>query len=484
MKTVLIVEDEKMIRKGIKTMVQRSGVPVDVIIECNNGLMALEVVQNQDVDVVFTDIRMAKMDGIELVRQIQKLDNKPFIVAISGYDEFSYAVELMRMGVREYILKPVDRNNIKEILEKFNNEIKENREKTNEIRNIFDQQLKSLMVDNNFSAGEVEIMAKEYNYPLLNDKYVVCCIPRSDGKDYETNHYIFLRNVGNHDVILVSEENKNYLLMNELKGKNVGISRPYIGLEKLSIAYNEARSARKATFLTCKEYTIYEDQDGDLREEFDFNSMEKVAQKIGTDSYNKAIKQIEKLKYDTVRGEYSLKTLMTSLQILIDNIVKLYQNVLNIKEDTILKLRDYLSYPNIDIYFDDFNSWIIKISEEINTQFDDYKNKHKIHTALKYIQDNYNKDLNMAVVSNYISMNYSLFSYVFKQYTGYNFVNYLKNLRVNEAKRLLEETDLRVNEISGKVGYNNEKHFMKTFKNTCGVSPTEYRKNTRLKNKI
>ena len=90
----------------------------------------------------------------------------------------------------------------------------------------------------------------------------------------------------------------------------------------------------------------------------------------------------------------------------------------------------------------------------------------------------------MAVVSNHISMNYSLFSYVFKQYTGHNFVNYLKNLRVNEAKRLLEETDLKVNEISGKVGYNNEKHFMKIFKNTCGVSPTEYRKNTRLKNKI
>lgn len=79
-------------------------------------------------------------------------------------------------------------------------------------------------------------------------------------------------------------------------------------------------------------------------------------------------------------------------------------------------------------------------------------------------------------------MNYSLFSYLFKQYTGCNFVNYLKDLRINEAKRLLIDTDLRVNEVSQKVGYDNEKHFMKIFKNTCGVSPSEYRKIMQLKN--
>ena len=76
---------------------------------------------------------------------------------------------------------------------------------------------------------------------------------------------------------------------------------------------------------------------------------------------------------------------------------------------------------------------------------------------MEYIQGNYDKDLNMAVVSNYIFMNYSLFSYLFKKYTKSNFVNYLKWIRMEEAKRLLTETDLRINEISHKVGYDNEK---------------------------
>ena len=120
MKTVLIVEDEKMIRQGIKAMIQRSGVPVEVIIECTNGEMALEVIREQKVDVMFTDIRMPKMDGIELVKQMQSCEHVPLTVAISGYDDFSYAVEMLRNGVREYILKPVEREKIAEILQKLN----------------------------------------------------------------------------------------------------------------------------------------------------------------------------------------------------------------------------------------------------------------------------------------------------------------------------------------------------------------------------
>ena len=101
----------------------------------------------------------------------------------------------------------------------------------------------------------------------------------------------------------------------------------------------------------------------------------------------------------------------------------------------------------------------------------------KMKQAIAYIKENYNSDINMAVVSNYISMNYSLFSFTFKQYTGQNFVNFLKEIRIEEAKKMLAETDMKVIEISQCVGYDNEKHFMKLFKSTCGVSPTEYRNN-------
>ena len=119
----------------------------------------------------------------------------------------------------------------------------------------------------------------------------------------------------------------------------------------------------------------------------------------------------------------------------------------------------------------------MEIHREKNNKEEGTVSDRKMQMAVEYIAENYNKDLNMAVVSNYLSMNYSQFSYSFKQYTGESFVNYLKEIRIREAKRLLAETDLKVQEISMMVGYENEKLFMKTFRSQCGVSATEYRKN-------
>ena len=128
MNTVLVVEDEKLIRQGIATMIKRTGVPVGEIIECANGLQAMEVLREKQVDVMFTDIRMPKMNGIELVQAMQELPNPPLTVAVSGYDDFSYAVDMMRQGVREYILKPVERDKLKSVMEKLEEELGKRRE--------------------------------------------------------------------------------------------------------------------------------------------------------------------------------------------------------------------------------------------------------------------------------------------------------------------------------------------------------------------
>jgi len=132
----------------------------------------------------------------------------------------------------------------------------------------------------------------------------------------------------------------------------------------------------------------------------------------------------------------------------------------------------------LENYREKFMDCVLSEQEALVAATDADQIAAKIKQAVNYINENYASDLNMAVVSNHISMNYSLFSAEFKNVTGTNFVTYLKDLRMGEAKRLLTETDLKVNEISARVGYDNEKHFMKSFKTYVGVSPTEYRRNT------
>lgn len=98
-----------------------------------------------------------------------------------------------------------------------------------------------------------------------------------------------------------------------------------------------------------------------------------------------------------------------------------------------------------------------------------------IEKAKDYIEKNYYKDINMAVVSNYVSLNYSYFSSIFNRDTGMNFSDYLNFVRVEKAKVLLKNIDYRIHEVSEMVGYKNPKHFTKNFKKFTKLTPVEYR---------
>ena len=147
MNTLLVVEDEKLIRQGIVAMIRRSSVPVEEILECRNGEEALEILGKQRVDVMFTDIRMPKMDGLTLVNKMEELSQKPVVIVLSGYDEFSYAVEMMKHGVRDYILKPIKRETIEQLLENLERELSETRETEEEEERCFLNQLRYLMMN-------------------------------------------------------------------------------------------------------------------------------------------------------------------------------------------------------------------------------------------------------------------------------------------------------------------------------------------------
>jgi YesN/AraC family two-component response regulator len=135
------------------------------------------------------------------------------------------------------------------------------------------------------------------------------------------------------------------------------------------------------------------------------------------------------------------------------------------------------TFESLGEYQNGFMDWLLDLNKRLGDRPDDANIRKKIAQAKEFILDHYADDLNMAVVSNHVSMNYSLFSYSFKQYAGQNFVNYLKEIRIEKAKELLAETDMKIVEISQAVGYENEKNFMKIFKAICGVTPGEYRKN-------
>ena len=136
-------------------------------------------------------------------------------------------------------------------------------------------------------------------------------------------------------------------------------------------------------------------------------------------------------------------------------------------------LQEYIHYINKFIL--NINDVLLKLKNICNTD-------KTIDMAVKYVQDNYSKDLSMAEVSNYISLNYSYFSILFKEKIGMNFIDYLRRIRIEKAKELLQNSIYKIYEVSEMVGYNNTKHFTTTFRTLTGISPTEFREKLYINN--
>ena len=122
---LLIVDDEPIIREGIKELVDLRSLGIDRVFEAKDGREALLVVQEQNPDIVLTDINMPNMDGLQLTGAIKEINPKIRVVGITGYDYFDYAVTALKSGVEDYLLKPVSRNDIRELLQKIIGRISE-----------------------------------------------------------------------------------------------------------------------------------------------------------------------------------------------------------------------------------------------------------------------------------------------------------------------------------------------------------------------
>lgn len=483
---ILIVEDEKMIRQGIKTMIQRSEFPIDMIIECTNGEMALDVLTKNTIEIMFTDIHMPKMNGIELVKQMQKLPTKPLTVAISGYDEFSYAVELMHYGVRDYILKPIEREKIQSILTKLVNEIQESNSKAVTEEKISVQQFKYFMLNKRASSEEWNVLQEQYGKDFYEGAYYVCCFAKKAIQN-QSESYIYLKDLNGDDLYVVPQEDLSYLQKNELNSITYGVSEKHFGIKELSIAYEEAYVAKQHAF--CISSTTFfsevkaRKKENNIREQavllLSKNSCTKFVQMLGLKE-KEAMRQNWENFFGYVAQEYiTPQEFELFLVEFLEEAKRTYRHLDLSCLTQVESLENIFQKETLQNYKLEYFAVLEKLNEEIVLALERKTSIKKMKLAVEYIHENYMKDLNMAVVSNHISMNYSLFSSNFKEYTGLNFVSYLKDIRMKEAEKLLTYSNKRVIEISQKIGYENEKHFMKVFKTTYGVSPSEYRKNTK-----
>ncbi len=511
MAKALVVDDEKFIRNGIRAIIARSGSIFTEIDECVNGIEALQKLSENVYDLVITDLIMPQIDGIELVSRIDSMDYKPYTVVLSGYDDFKYAQKAIKYGVKAYLLKPVDRNELlnivkkaeEEYIRKLNSNISTN---NNEKSEFFSNQFKLMLLSDNTTKAEEEKLLATCGMDFTNESYRVITVNSCDVYEYEeklennmslvanikdffketeTFGYCFLDNEDNAVLILNRETDIEKLLDSVAKMFSskctAGVGTVFQGVSEMRRSYSQSDYALKCKLFIPDSSVIYYSEIAEPENNFviPVRLMKTLTGMLDTERKDELCKVINQIFDDKAIRKYNIGYLKKLSDSLKTEIIEYLSEYIPHKAEFIKEQEDgfksIFGFCNINDYVRHVKKFVLNINDVL-LQFKNVCNTDKtIEMAVKYVQENYRNDLTMAEVANHISLNYSYFSILFKEKIGMNFVDYLRMIRIEKAKELLQNSVYKIYEVSEMVGYNNTKHFTTTFRTLTGISPKEYR---------
>lgn len=530
---VFLVEDEIVVRESIRQIVPWMKYGFELCGEAEDGEMALPMIQKQRPDVVITDIRMPFMDGLELSRMVKKELPETKIVIISGYSDFEYAKEAISIGVEQYLLKPVSRQEFLGVLrkirdcydkenaqrvyyEKFEKEMRQYEQHSR--RDFFEK-----LVSGKCSVNEIYDRAAQQKIDIVASAYNIILFQIS-GKEQQglwTEYYsqtkaevwdriknyieeqeeylIFRNHVFGYAVVVkgtpeniesLTEECIQYLKGYMEEGKKklnwfLAVGEPVERLSMLSKSYQSAAQVFTLRYTRpnrCITYRQLEEQRAGDRninlKEIDAAVMD--TEVVHTFLGNGLLEDTESFvdDYFSMIGESALQSRMFRQYVVLNIhfctmsfVSKLgYDNEMIDSGQKIEQMGSTLAQARKEVIR------LLKQGIKLRDESSKSRNRTMMGRTLEFIQENYTDpemSLNRAASVANVSANH--FSALFSQEMGQSFVEYLTELRMKKAKELLRCTSMRSGQIALEIGYKDSHYFSFLFKKTQGCTPSDYR---------
>lgn len=532
----LLVDDEALTREAISENIPWEELGFELIASCENGREAMERMKEIQPDLLLTDICMPYVDGIELAHYVHENHPDTKTVIISGYDEFEYAKQAVRYQVMEYILKPITPAELTEVLLRAKESLDEKCAKTRTLKKLQGAYisnrpflrgrfLNSLLRGNERSSGleekmeelEISLSGCFFNTaivegddlsPFLNQYedvrdelalFAICNI---------TQELIEQRNLG---VVFQDMEEKTIIIfcgdteeqlqcqMEEalkeiqktileflLIETTIGMGQVVSDIRHLYQSYGRAWKVMDQKFLMgggriLKQELLEESEShisidvpkwaGQAIQEVKGGSEEAIREYI--------LEFAQEIRNSCVNRNRSIIYVQNFLLTVISsaNLIKEKESVIVEEEKRFLN-RIY-DYEHLTDMAADVTAICIHISKLLGEQRESYGKKQAL-MALDYIKDNYmNSEVNLNSVCSHLAISTSYFSTLFKSCTGETFIEALTKKRMEEAKKLLENTSMKTYEVAREVGFSDPHYFSISFKKATGKTPTEYAKENR-----
>jgi two-component system response regulator YesN len=525
------VDDEELVRNAIIKKLNWQEIGFDVIEQAEDGEQAYELALKLRPDVVLTDIRMPFMDGLELADKLAEDLPNTKVVILSGHDEFEYAQEAIKLGVLDYILKPIHSAKLTELLINIVENIKKGeieKQKLVKLKSQLHQSLPLLkekffltLLNNTFSSKEISKNLEFFDISFPGDTYIVCAseIDNINQLAIENDaEYMALTNfsilnieselIGNmgyamndatkrHIMILswkdTDETNTKvlYNLMDAIRTNiekylnitvTIGIGRQVGTLEDIHLSYEDAINALDCK-ITMGKNKIYNIKDFGYRDTDMYLPIEKIHNLISTiklENIEAATAQINDFFEDiSKRKNISLANihiLVIELIFSMQKIPSVISNEYNKENDLDFKIYESISKCET---VDDFKSMVIHFASKVCSNINASRNSRNrtiIVKAKNYINENYSQeDLSLNNVAGVVSVSPGYLSILFRKETDETFIEYLTKVRLEKARELLKTTPMKAYEVAYKVGYSDPHYFSLIFKKYTGMTPTDYK---------
>lgn len=515
---IFIADDDEIIRRGLRSIIEKSNLNCTVVGEASDGELALQYMEGCDkVDLLITDIRMPIMDGLELIKRVKERYFLMKVIVLSGYDEFKYIRNAFVDGAVDYLLKPINKNQLIEVVKKTQEALEQDAKKEN-----YRKESHQLLVANTLKQiFYTPIKNKQEEEKILNliglnlDKsYYFVMICRIDNfykqkmerMEYEgaldtiyskiedmveiNDTFQMMQYINNTEIVFLiysDEKLKTSIISEEIYAVicsigledttyTLGVGNVYYGLLNTKLAYQEAQKAADARFYLGKNHRIeYNEIDKKI---IDFNyslesNLNKLVQNIVLYDYVGSKKVMEQIFIDLCYIDSSKfrRYMKDMIELLILQVKDFQEAILCCAHDYVFFLNNINTYNELKTYM----NHIIKDVIEFIKNEREKRSKIRIELAKKYISENYKENITLNDVAEYVELNASYFSNLFKTEVGTNFSDYLLDVRMQVARKLLRDPTIKVYEIGCIVGYEDAVSFGRAFKKKVGMSPKEYR---------
>lgn len=507
---VLIADDERIVLNGLKYIIDWNHLGFSICDTAMNGEEALDKILTLNPDLVLLDIRMPKISGIDVVKQASSRGFTGKFILLSGVSDFKLAQTAMRHGVDFYLTKPIDEEELTHAVHSLatliSNEAKKQSSYSQYRAKAKQEILKDILQDNcdyhsldledlHLNANVYQVVAyenynQEYFHPTWNFADLIR-VTNQDNNSFdiiELNQQKIVLLKGDYAISKFTNVLKHYQITPQ-KGSFfdsifLAYGQKVARIRDIHLSYQDVISLTNRRFFCQEDQHIIgyeeliakENQLKDITQNMAQDYAKRFANYIQSNNQTLTMALLKELMLELTHTKSkipAIKHLLIDIYILVKQ--KIMQNYRNVDiafmaNASVIDLLDrkYYLYEIIAFLAEQFELWTHCVGYS--------SGENVLNEVLYYIQNNYQETIKLEAIAPLFGYNSSYLGKIFHKKLGVNFNSYVDQVRIHEAKKLLEQDECKVYMIAEKVGYKNVDYFHRKFKKYVGISPLEYRK--------